>query len=132
MNDGMGEYIASEVVKLMISKDVKVKNSKILVLGITFKENCPDIRNTKVVDVIKELESYGLKVVVYDPYANPEEVKDEYNIHIVNEMPTEKFDGIVLAVAHDKFKGINLDKLTNEPSVIYDVKGVLEKYDKRL
>jgi UDP-N-acetyl-D-galactosamine dehydrogenase len=134
MNDGMGEYVASQVVKMMIKKGIPVLNSNLLMLGITFKENCPDVRNTKIVDVIRALESYGINVTTYDPWANPEEVKHEYNLETTNVFPRTKFDTIVLGVAHSEFTSLDLDKLKNNSSVIYDVKGILalDKIDGRL
>lgn len=133
MNDSMGQYVAGEVVKLMLKNDQKVKNAHILMLGITFKENCPDVRNTKVVDVIRNLKEYGTKVTIYDPLANPEEVKREYGLETVRELPREKFEAVVLAVAHKEFLNLDLDLLKNGSTVIYDVKGVLgERCDKKL
>ncbi|MCL2649432.1 MAG: nucleotide sugar dehydrogenase [Candidatus Azobacteroides sp.] len=117
LNDSMGEYVASQVVKLMIKKGIQVKGSNILVLGITFKENCPDIRNSKVVDVIHSLKEYEANITIYDPCANPEEVKHEYGLDILTKMPEEKFDAVVVAVAHREFKNI----LLNE-EVVYHVK----------
>ncbi|WP_431164691.1 nucleotide sugar dehydrogenase [Tenacibaculum halocynthiae] len=127
MNDGMGEYVASQVVKLMIDKDIKIKKAEVLVLGVTFKENCPDVRNTKVVDVIRSLREYNTSVTVYDPWANVEEVKEEYGLDSIKEVPNKKFDAIVLTVAHDEFRGLDLDKLKKEDAVVYDVKNVLSK-----
>ena len=133
MNDSMGQYVSSEVVKLMLKNDIKVKGSKILVLGITFKENCPDVRNTKVVDVVRNLKDYGTDITIFDPLADPGEVKHEYNLITVKELPREKFDAVVLAVAHKEFLSLDLDKFKNGSTVIYDVKGVLgEKCDKKL
>ena len=133
MNDSMGQYVASEVVKLMLQNDIKVKGAKILVLGITFKENCPDVRNTKVVDVIKNLKEYGVEITIFDPLANPSEVQHEYNLETTNEMPVGKFDSIVLAVAHKEFMNIDLGNFKNNGAVVYDVKGVLgDKCDKKL
>lgn len=126
MNDSMGKYIASEVVKAMLKSDLKVKNSKILVLGITFKENCPDVRNTKVIDVIKNLEEYGANVVIYDPWANPEEVMHEYQLETAKIIPAIKFDAVVLAVAHEEFKHISLNDFLEKKGIIYDVKGMLD------
>ncbi len=126
MNDSMGHYVASEVIKLFIKKDKEIKNAKILVLGITFKENCPDVRNTKVVDVIQNLEEYGTTITVFDPWADPNEVKNEYNIVTLKNMPQEKFDGIVLAVSHKEFVEISFDKYLHKNGVIYDVKGILK------
>lgn len=125
MNDSMGNYVASEVVKLLIKNDFQVKNSNILLLGITFKENCPDVRNTRVVDVIQNLEEFGTKVVVFDPWANAAEVKSEYGIEISTTLPKEKYDAVVLAVAHQEFLAIDFSDLLNKNGIIYDVKGVL-------
>ena len=133
MNDSMGQYVAAEVVKLMLQNDIKVKGAKILVLGITFKENCPDVRNTKVVDVIKSLKEYGVDITVYDPLANPAEVKHEYNLETTKSLPEVKFDSIVLTVAHKEFLNIDLNKFKNKGAVVYDVKGVLgDKCDRKL
>jgi len=126
MNDSMGHYVASEVIKLFVKNDIEIKKAKILVLGITFKENCPDVRNTKVVDVIQNLKDFGTEVAVFDPWANPAEVTHEYAIETVRNMPQNKFDGIVLAVAHQEFLAIDFNKYLNENGVIYDVKGVLD------
>ncbi len=127
MNDSMGEYISSEVIKLMIKKDIKVVGASVLVLGVTFKENCPDIRNTKVVDLISSLEEYNLKVKVYDPLANEKEVLNEYGIISLRKLPKEKFDCIVLAVSHQEFIYLDFDSLKKENSIIYDVKNILNK-----
>jgi len=127
MNDSMGEYVASEVVKLMIKKDIKIKGANILVLGITFKENCPDVRNTKVVDVIAALKEYGVTITIYDPWANTDEVKQEYDLVSVKELPNEKFDAVVLTVSHNEFKLIDFASLKKENSIIYDVKNILSK-----
>ncbi len=126
MNDSMGNYVASEVIKLFVKKDKEIKNAKILILGITFKENCPDVRNTKVVDVVQNLKDYGTEITVYDPWANPEEVKKEYNIETLKKIPNSKFDGIVLAVGHNEFLEVDFKKHLNENGVIYDVKGILD------
>ena len=125
LNDSMGAYVASEVVKLMLNKDIKVKGAKLLLLGITFKENCPDVRNTKVVDVVKHLESFGIEVTIYDPWVNPEEVEHEYGLKALTEVPSKKFDSIVQAVAHKEFQTLDFDSLKNKVAVVYDVKGVL-------
>ncbi|MFY0714350.1 nucleotide sugar dehydrogenase [Seonamhaeicola sp. NFXS20] len=148
VNDGMGQYVASEIIKLMLQNDLKVKGSNILALGITFKENCPDVRNTKAVDVIEELKSYGANVTVYDPWANPEEVKHEYGLTTIQKLshaeplnshpepvdshpePVEgqtKYDAIVLTVAHKEFLQINLKSLLNTNGILYDVKGVINE-----
>ncbi|MGY8887332.1 MAG: nucleotide sugar dehydrogenase [Flavobacteriales bacterium] len=136
MNDGMGNYVAQEVIKLMIQKDAKVKNGKVLVLGITFKENCPDIRNSKVIDVISEFEKFNLNVEVFDPWANASEVKKEFEISLITETSKLKdnYDAIVLAVAHKEFSDFNLDKHTAEKAVVFDVKSFFpkEKTDGRL
>ena len=133
MNDSMGQYVAAEVVKLMLQNDLKVKGSNILVLGITFKENCPDVRNTKVVDVIKNLKDYGPEITVYDPLANPEEVMHEYGLKTTRTLPNAKFDAIVLTVAHKEFLSEDLEKLKKDNAVVYDVKGVLgDKCDRKL
>lgn len=125
MNDSMGQYVSSEVIKLMLQHDIKVKGSKILIMGITFKENCPDVRNTKVVDVVRHLNEYSPQITVYDPLASPEEVQREYGLSLLNELPQEKFDSIVMAVAHKEFMDMNLDDLKAPKAVVYDVKGVL-------
>ena len=134
VNDSMGTYVAAEVTKLMIKKDIAVKDAAILVLGITFKENCSDVRNTRVVDIVKELEDFGTKVTVYDPCADPKEVFAEHGVVSQKNQPDRKFDGIVLAVAHREFKDIDLKKLQKEASIIYDVKNYLssEIVDKTL
>lgn len=125
MNDGMGAYVANQVVKLMLKKGIQVLDSEVLILGFTFKENCPDVRNTKVIDIVKELQDYDVKVTVYDPWANPAEVKHEYGVTVLNELPEKKFDGVVLAVAHDEFKQLDLSPVVNGKSVVFDVKGML-------
>lgn len=125
LNDSMGEYVASQVVKLMIKREVIVNGSNVLMLGITFKENCPDVRNTKIVDVIKALKDYGIKVTIFDPWANPAEVMHEYGIETVSELPKEKYDAIILGVAHNEFKELDFAGLKKEKSVVYDVKGIL-------
>ncbi len=133
MNDGMGHYIASEVVKLMVQNDIRVKGSKILALGITFKENCPDVRNTKAVDLITNLRSYGSDVTVYDPWAPPGAVRTEYGMDSSKERPCGKYDAIVLTVAHTEFLDMDLGEMLAENGVVYDVKGVLGQHvDARL
>lgn len=136
MNDGMGKYVAGEVIKLMLNKEAKVKNGKALVLGITFKENCPDTRNTKAIDVINELKAYHLHVDVCDPWANPKEVKELFDINLINSTQSinKTYDAIVLAVSHNEFLGLDFDLLTNNNSVIFDVKSCLpkDKVDGRL
>lgn len=133
MNDSMGKYVASEVIKLMVQKDIKIKKAKILILGITFKENCADVRNTKAIDVIDNLKKYGTKVTVYDPWASPKEVKEEYGIITTDENPKDTYDAIVLTVAHKEFLQMNLRKMLTTKGVLYDVKGILkEPVDARL
>jgi len=127
LNDSMGDYVASQVVKLMIKRGVIVNGAKLLMLGVTFKENCTDVRNTKIVDVIKALNDYGITVTVYDPWANPVEVKHEYGLETSNVLPQEVYDAIVLGVAHSAFLNMDLSLLQKPDSVIYDVKGVLGK-----
>ena len=126
LNDSMGSYVASEVIKLMLQNDVRVKGSRILLLGITFKENCPDVRNTKVVDVVYNLKEYGTEVVIYDPWASPEEVMHEYGLETHKSAPDNRYDAIVHAVAHKEFNKLDLETLKKENGVVYDVKGVLE------
>ncbi len=125
LNDTMGEYVASEVVKIMIQKDINIKTSSALVLGITFKENCPDVRNTKTVDVVNSLRSYGINTAIYDPWADEQEVKNEHGLISSKKLPKRKFDAIVLAVAHNEFKNIDFSILLKEINVIYDVKNIL-------
>ena len=130
MNDGMGTYVASEVVKTMIQSDIKIKNAEVLILGITFKENCPDVRNTKVIDVIHALEEYHVNITIYDPWANTEEVSSVYGVTSVATLPKKKFDSIVLTVAHDVFKTIDFKALKKETAIVYDVKNVLSTKEK--
>lgn len=143
LNDSMGAFVASQVIKLMIQKNISIKEAKILNLGITFKENCPDIRNSKAIDVITNLGEYGIEVITYDPWANPDEVIREYGIishaklqscYSENNENFQKFDAIILTVAHQEFMNLDLDNYLKDNGVIYDVKGVLkkEKTDKRL
>lgn len=161
LNDSMGEYVASQVVKTMIKKNIKVNGAKVLNLGITFKENCPDVRNTKAVDVIRGLEDYAIAVTTYDPWANPAEVMHEYGIkscqninecfsgtealevqpfdtitrspsHPVTQSPHHQFDAIILTVAHKEFLGLDLNQFLKEGGVVYDVKGILTECDNRL
>lgn len=126
LNDSMGSYVASEVIKLMLQNDIKVKGARILLLGITFKENCPDVRNTKVVDVVANLKEYGTEVTIFDPWANPIEVEHEYGLKTLTEVPDQKFDAIVHAVAHKEFQTLDLEQFRADDCVIYDVKGVLK------
>lgn len=125
MNDGMGKYVASEVVKLMVQNDIKVKGANILVLGITFKENCPDVRNTKAVDVINNLNSYGAEVDIFDPWASTKEVMHEYKLTASQELADKKFDAIVLTVAHKQFLSLDFKALLKPNGVVYDVKGFI-------
>ena len=127
LNDTMGEYVAEQVIRRMNLKGVLVKDAKILILGITFKENCPDIRNTKVVDIYNGLREYTQNITICDPLANKEAVKHEYQVDIIHEIPQEKFDVIILAVANNEFMTIDFKQLTKDPSVIYDVKGFLPR-----
>ena len=127
LNDGMGDYVANQTIKLMNKKGVMVKDAKILILGITFKENCPDIRNTKVVDIYHTLHEYTPNITIYDPWANKDAVSHEYQLSIVNELPQELFDTIILAVAHKEFMDLDIKKLLKSEGIIYDVKGVLPR-----
>ena len=126
INDNMGTFIAQKVVKLMIHKSTNIKTARVLVLGITFKENCPDIRNSKVIDVVRELKEFGTHVDVYDPWASPEEVRHEYGIDLLPNIDGI-YDAVILAVAHKEFKGLELNSLKHEKTVIYDVKGFYDK-----
>ncbi|SEA86893.1 UDP-N-acetyl-D-galactosamine dehydrogenase [Flavobacterium gillisiae] len=125
LNDSMGEYVAAQIVKLMIKKGISVNGATLLMLGITFKENCPDVRNTKIVDVIAALTDYGITVTIYDPLANPAEVNHEYKLKTTAVVPNQKFDAVVLGVAHTEFLDLDFSHLQNTKSVLYDVKGVL-------
>lgn len=125
LNDSMGEYVASQIVKCMIKKGVAINGASLLMLGITFKENCPDVRNTKVADLIFDLQDYGIQVTIFDPWANPEAVKKEYNLISTQEIPNNTFDAVVLGVSHKEFLETNLTEYQNETSILYDVKGVL-------
>ncbi len=128
LNDGMGEYVANQTIKLMNKKGVLVKDAKILILGITFKENCPDIRNTKVVDIYHTLNEFTDNIIIYDPWADADLVRKEYDIEITNVLPeNESFDAAILAVSHNEFSKFNLKSLMKENSVIYDVKGFLDR-----
>lgn len=137
LNDQMGKYVAQEVVKLMIHKNIAVKNSNVLILGFTFKENCPDVRNTKVVDIINELNTYHLNLTIYDPWAKPAEVMHEYGIQTTDNIDlisNKKYDGVILAVSHNEFLSLDIKQLLNDCSVVYDVKAILPKslVDQRL
>lgn len=131
LNDGMGAYVAKEVVRLMIRKDIKVKDAKVLLLGITFKENCPDIRNTKVIDIYRELQSFGMMVDIFDPLATPEEVQHEYSIGMKNHeaLNGSKYDAVILTVAHNAFDMNLINRYRKDACVVYDVKGVLPKHE---
>ena len=129
MNDGMGEYVATRVVKLMIQKKIQVVGSKILVLGFTFKENCPDVRNTRVIDIVRTLKEYDLDITIYDPWANSAVARREYGVEVTNALPQEKFDAVVLAVAHKAFETLDVPALRKPASVLFDVKGFLPKTD---
>jgi len=127
MNDGMGAYCADQTIKLMLKKGIQVLGSHILILGFTFKENCPDCRNTKVADIVKALHEYNLNLTIYDPWANPAIAKHEYDIDITNELPKEKYDAVILAVSHREFADLDVTKLVKDQHVIYDVKGFLNR-----
>ncbi|QXP69069.1 nucleotide sugar dehydrogenase [Polaribacter sp. R2A056_3_33] len=126
VNDGMGRYVASEVAKLMIQRDIEVKGAEVLVLGITFKENCPDVRNTKAVDLIYELKDYGANVTIFDPHANSTEVEREYQLASSIVLPKKKFDAVILVVAHKEFLSLDFAELKKEKSIVYDVKNFLD------
>ncbi|MCP2037668.1 nucleotide sugar dehydrogenase [Chryseobacterium sp. HSC-36S06] len=141
MNDSMGAYVASQVVKAMIKKHIAVNGAKVLMLGITFKENCPDVRNTKIVDAVAALKDYGMEVTIYDPWANPEEVLHEYGLECLNELPpsstqhpapSQRYDAVVLGVAHTQFLNLDLNLNLKQNAVVYDVKGILASADQRL
>ncbi|MFY4843995.1 Vi polysaccharide biosynthesis UDP-N-acetylglucosamine C-6 dehydrogenase TviB [Aliarcobacter butzleri] len=129
LNDNMGIYVANQVIKLMIKKGHKIEGSNVLVLGITFKENCPDIRNSRVIDVIEELQEFGCNIDVYDPWADTKEVEHEYNLKLIKELNTAKYEAIVLAVAHNEFKEL---KLKTDNNVVFDIKSILDETDGRL
>ena len=126
INDGMGEYVSLQVIKLMLKHDLTVKNAKVLVLGIAFKEDCPDIRNTKVVDMIHHLNEYRMQTTIYDPWADPEEVRSEYGITTTQTKPKEQFDVVVLAVAHKEFLETDLSQFKHANTLVYDIKGKLK------
>ncbi|MGP1500888.1 MAG: nucleotide sugar dehydrogenase [Bergeyella cardium] len=132
MNDSMGKYVAEQVIKAMIKKNIQINGAKVLMLGVTFKENCPDVRNTKIVDVISALEDFGVKVSTFDPWANPSEVQHEYGITSTQQLPNGKYDAIIFGVAHKDFKNLDIETLKASNSIVYDVKGVFENVDKRL
>lgn len=134
MNDGMGEYAATRVIKLMIRKKIQVVGSKILILGFTFKENCPDVRNTRVIDIVRTLKEYDLDIVIHDPWANAEVARREYDAEVSNALPRERFDAVILAVAHKAFETLDVAALRKPASVLFDVKGFLpaDQVDGRL
>jgi len=130
INDGMGGYVAAEIVKLMIRKGIKILGAKVLQLGITFKENCPDIRNSRAVDVARNLQSFGCSVEIFDPWASPEEVRGEYQLHSVrsaDELRADGYDAVVLAVAHREFLTLDAARFRRDNGVIFDIKGVLDR-----
>ena len=129
INDNMGKYAANRVVKLMIKHDKKINKAKVLILGITFKENCPDIRNSRVIDVVKELKEFGCNVDVYDPWADKNEVLKEYDLNLIENLNLNNYDAVVLAVAHDEFKNLDFSNLN---AVTFDIKGILQNPDGRL
>lgn len=127
MNDGMGEYVAHQVIKLMLKKEIQVVDSHILILGFTFKENCPDVRNTKVVDIYRALKEYNVNITVYDPWVNPDIAQREYGVEVINTLPKEKADAVVLAVAHKEFLGLNISSVMSNSSIVFDVKSCWDK-----
>tara|TARA_B110000037_G_scaffold222811_1_gene299723 strand:+ start:1661 stop:2944 length:1284 start_codon:yes stop_codon:yes gene_type:complete len=127
LNDGMGDYVASQIVKCMIKKNIPVNGARVLILGITFKENCPDVRNTKAVDLIKALKDYGTNITIHDPWANEEEVLQEYGLKLLSNLPNEKFDAIVLTVSHNQFSELDFLSFKNKNAIIYDVKNFIKK-----
>lgn len=129
MNDGMGAYVANQTIKLMLKKGIQVLRSDVIIMGFTFKENCPDVRNTRIIDIYRALEEYNVNITVYDPWANPVVVKKEYGIDIVGNLPNGKFDAAIVAVGHREFRKheVNMDALLKNPHVIYDVKGIMPR-----
>ena len=129
MNDSMGMYVADQTIKLMLKKGIQVLDSNIIIMGFTFKENCPDVRNTRVIDIYRSLTEYHVNITVYDPWANPEIVKHEYGIDIIEQLPTDKYDAAIVAVGHRQFRQmeINFNNLLNANHVIYDVKAILPR-----
>jgi UDP-N-acetyl-D-galactosamine dehydrogenase len=128
LNDSMGKHVATEVVKLMMRKDLKVIDSKVLILGFTFKEDCPDVRNTRVIDIYQELRNFDIQIDVHDPWANGDEVKHEYGIEIQAHISKHtKYSAVILAVAHDKFLHLDIRQIVGSAGVVYDVKGLLPK-----
>ena len=127
MNDGMGEYVATQTIKLMLKKGIQVLGSRLLLLGFTFKENCPDVRNTKVIDIYRALKEYNIDITVYDPWANPDIAKREYGIDVTNTLPTVKYDAAIAAVAHKQFENLDILSLLKPLHVIFDVKCTLPR-----
>jgi len=133
LNDSMSDYIASQIVKIMLKNNINIREADLLMLGITFKRNCTDIRNTKIVDLIKALKDYGIKTIILDPLANPKKVKQMYGLDSVTDVDEKsKYDAVVLGVAHDQFLDLDIESLKKENGIIYDVKGFLKQYDYRL
>ena len=126
VNNQMGQFVASKVIKLMIQKNLKINGSKVLINGFTFKENCPDIRNSKVIDIYTELKAFGLEVDVYDPWADPVQVKNEYDIDLI-EIPQNGYDAVILAVSHDAFSDLDIQIITNDNAVVFDTKSVMSR-----
>ena len=128
MNDGMGEYVATQTIKLMLKKGIQVLNSDILILGFTFKENCPDVRNTKVADIVRALKEYNVNITIYDTWVNPDIALREYGLNVTNVLPKDmKFDTAVVAVAHNEFMSLNIESLLKSKHVIFDVKSICDK-----
>lgn len=129
MNDGMGAYVADQTIKLMLKKGIQVLHSKIIIMGFTFKENCPDVRNTRVIDIYHALQEYNVNITIFDPWANPDVVKKEYGVDIVNELPQDKYDAAIVAVAHRQFREMEIDfnQLLEKQHVIYDVKAIMPR-----
>lgn len=127
MNDSMGEYVADQVVKLMLKKGIQVLNSNIIILGFTFKENCPDVRNTKVIDIYRALKQYNINITIYDPWANTSIAKREYDVDVINELPKDKYDAAIMVVAHNEFNSFDITSLLNSSNVIFDVKCIMDK-----
>ncbi|WP_454442972.1 Vi polysaccharide biosynthesis UDP-N-acetylglucosamine C-6 dehydrogenase TviB [Vibrio bathopelagicus] len=128
INDGMGAYVASQLVKALLKKRIQVNGAKILIMGLTFKENCPDLRNTRIVDIIKELAEYNIEMDIFDPWVDPTEASHEYGLSVKSQRPVEKYDGVIVAVAHQQFQSMSQEEyraLTKEESIIYDLKYVL-------
>jgi len=127
VNDNMGSFVGQKLINKLYEKKIKLKNSKVLILGITYKENCPDIRNTKIPDIISYLKNHGILVEVYDPYASIKKVKKEFQIELIGSLNNKVYDGIILAVAHDKFKDVDIKQIKNKHSVVFDIKAFLNQ-----